>query len=292
MACGVSAWLEAMASCGRPLAVFWSLWRSWRAASPPSAPCRSPSGSRVLAQRLQQARVRRRRRQHVVDQARQLPSELGAVRPAVSDGVVVGSVTGVMVGAWSDGESCQFQNRLKSIFSADGQRPSTASPSTPRSVARCREVGGRTLPADRPGAPARSRPGRGRGCRPHAVSSPLAPRCSLRNDERQDHRVAEEAEQPVLARSSVAAPSGSGRRSRPTARRSYRHPEGSRARRRSARTIAPWNTRWCCARCGASPSRSPARPCSAAPGRSAAPAPDMVAAAAPRRSATRWRRFP
>src|SRR5262245_26649240 len=59
-------------------------------------------------------------------------SELGAVRPAVSDGVMVGSVTGEICGAVSPGESCQFQKRVMSIFSAEAQWPSTASPSTPR----------------------------------------------------------------------------------------------------------------------------------------------------------------
>ena len=58
-------------------------------------------------------------------------SEFGAVTPAVRAGEEVGSVTGEMVGAVSEGESCQFQNLVRSIFSADEQRPSTPSPSTP-----------------------------------------------------------------------------------------------------------------------------------------------------------------
>ena len=60
-----------------------------------------------------------------------LVSEFGAVSPAAIDGPVVGSVTGEIAGAVSAGESCQFQKRVRSIFSADGQWPSTASPSTP-----------------------------------------------------------------------------------------------------------------------------------------------------------------
>src|ERR1700722_1819180 len=57
---------------------------------------------------------------------------LGAVRLPAIDGVVVGRDTGDIVGAVSAGESCQFQNRVRSIFSAEEQWPSTASPSTPR----------------------------------------------------------------------------------------------------------------------------------------------------------------
>ena len=50
-----------------------------------------------------------------------LVSVFGAVNPAAIDGVVVGSVTGAIVGAASAGASAQFQNRVMSIFSADGQ---------------------------------------------------------------------------------------------------------------------------------------------------------------------------
>src|SRR5579884_371420 len=60
------------------------------------------------------------------------PSEFGAVSVAAIEGVVVGRVTGAIVGAVSDGLSCQFQNRVRSSFSPDGQWPSTASPRTPR----------------------------------------------------------------------------------------------------------------------------------------------------------------
>src|SRR5689334_20153155 len=61
-----------------------------------------------------------------------LVSVFGAVSPAAIDGVVVGTVTGAIAGAVSPGASAQFQKRVRSIFSADGLRPSTASPSTPR----------------------------------------------------------------------------------------------------------------------------------------------------------------
>ncbi len=43
----------------------------------------------------------------------------------------MGSVTGEIVGAVSEGLSCQFQNLVRSSFSPDGQWPSTASPRTP-----------------------------------------------------------------------------------------------------------------------------------------------------------------
>lgn len=47
--------------------------------------------------------------------------ELGAVSGAEMDPEVVGRVTGLMAGAVSDGESCQFQKRVRSIFSAEAQ---------------------------------------------------------------------------------------------------------------------------------------------------------------------------
>src|SRR5690348_98290 len=71
-----------------------------------------------------------------------LASEFGAVAPATSEGALVGSVTGEIVGALSLGESCQFQNRVRSIFSAEAQWPSTASPNTPRVGRATLECGG------------------------------------------------------------------------------------------------------------------------------------------------------
>src|SRR4051812_41734216 len=68
-------------------------------------------------------------------------SEFGPVTPAVSDGDDVGSEVGEIVGAVSAGESCQFQKRVMSTFSAEGQLPSTASPSTPRVGSAIVEVG-------------------------------------------------------------------------------------------------------------------------------------------------------
>src|SRR5690348_5072703 len=69
-------------------------------------------------------------------------SEFGAVRPAAIDADVVGKLVGAICGAVSSGESCQFQKRVRSIFSAEAQWPRTASPSTPR-VGRARvECGG------------------------------------------------------------------------------------------------------------------------------------------------------
>ena len=56
----------------------------------------------------------------------------GAVKPTAIDGVVVGKVTGAMAGAVWAGESAQFEKRVRSNPSADGQCPSTASPSAPR----------------------------------------------------------------------------------------------------------------------------------------------------------------
>ena len=44
--------------------------------------------------------------------------------------------------ASSAGESCQFQKRVRSIFSAEGQWPSTASPITPRVGSEKRDTGG------------------------------------------------------------------------------------------------------------------------------------------------------
>ena len=48
--------------------------------------------------------------------------------------------------AVSAGESCQFQKRVRSIFSADAQWPRTASPSTPRVGSPMIECGGRKVP--------------------------------------------------------------------------------------------------------------------------------------------------
>ena len=48
-------------------------------------------------------------------------SEFGAANGEEMDPVVVGRVTGLIGGAVSDGESCQFQNRVRSIFSAEAQ---------------------------------------------------------------------------------------------------------------------------------------------------------------------------
>src|SRR5258708_38636404 len=42
------------------------------------------------------------------------------------------SVVPAMSAAWGNGESCQFQKRVRSIFSAEGHDPRTASPRTPR----------------------------------------------------------------------------------------------------------------------------------------------------------------
>jgi len=58
-------------------------------------------------------------------------SALEVCSPAVRDAPAVGTCTLAISGALSAGLSAQCQKRVRSIFSADGQLPSTASPSTP-----------------------------------------------------------------------------------------------------------------------------------------------------------------
>lgn len=72
-------------------------------------------------------------------------SVFGALRPAAIEADDVGIDVGEIVGAASPGESCQFQNWVRSIFSADAQWPSTASPSTPLVGSEMIELGGLKL---------------------------------------------------------------------------------------------------------------------------------------------------
>ena len=227
----VSALVVLNASARAALAVFDVFWISVASCSAPvSAVAKSFWLAAVLAQRLQQAGVRRRRGQHVVDQARQGAQRVGRGQAGGDRRRGRGQLTGEIVGAVSAGESCQFQNRVRSIFSADGQWPSTPSPSTPRVGSEIVAMGGGTklcllIGQERLLDLARVEvEDAGRTPFPHLA------RVRLRNDKRQDHRVAEESQQPVLARSSAAGPSGWHPRRRPTARRSCRHPAGSPAR--------------------------------------------------------------
>src|SRR5215472_13680328 len=67
-------------------------------------------------------------------------SVLGAVAPISV--LPLFRVLPAMSAACGSGESCQFQNRVRSIFSADGQEPRTASPSTPRVGSTTLDTGG------------------------------------------------------------------------------------------------------------------------------------------------------